>query len=488
VRALLFSLASNAAVLSVIEFGLYLWPEGLAVNTQNIFWLATGVNTAGLLLLGLRYWPVLLLNAFPAWILGGPLAMSLLGSCTNALEALLAAWMILRLGGFAGRFDSIRSVGVLLIASLIAPLVNTIVIPAYLCAAGMYPWSEYGRALGNWNLSNGAAMLFITPLAVTVFRRDWGREGRMIELVCAGILATALSFIGFDATLHGVGMNLAFLAFPAIIYIAARYGIGETTVALGLTLLTVYASLALHAPIKPSAEIPAMIWFLQAFCWVLAATGLLVAALGTERRVAERASLEATLTAEKARLAALRYQINPHFLFNALNSVRATLPLSEAVAREMITDLAGYLRSTLNTGEEEMIALGEELRSVQEYLRIEERRFGDHLQTKLRIEENAEKVEVPIFLLQPLVENAIRHGLEASRDVCVVEITAGCREERLVIQVSNTGQWKDPGERKGVGLENIQRRLKLLYGEKASFQIEKGENAVGVRIELPVNS
>lgn len=486
-RALLFSLASNTAVLFVIEFGLYLWPEGLSVNSQNIFWLATGINTGGLLLLGLRYWPVLLLNAFPAWLLGGdPFEMNFLGASTNALEALLAAWLIQKAGGFTGRFDSIRSVGALLIASLVAPLVNTLIIPAYLCAKGAYPWAEYGRALGNWNLSNGTAMLFLAPLVVAIFRSDWSPGRRTGERICAGVAVGALSVIGFDATLHGVGMNLAFLAFPAIIYTAVRFGIGETSVALGLTLVAVYVSLALHAPIKPTAEVPAMIWFLQAFCWVLAATGLLVAALGTERRRAENSSLEASLTAEKARLAALRYQINPHFLFNALNSVRATLPLSESVAREMITDLAGYLRSTLDGDEDDRVVLSEEIKSLQEYLRIEQRRFGERLQTEFSIEEAAASVEVPTFLLQPLIENAIRHGLEASREPCLITVKGQCREGKLLLEICNSGIWRANGSRQGVGLANIRKRLELLYGSEADFRIKKEENPVRVVISFPI--
>ncbi len=484
VRALLFSLASNAAVLLTIQFGLLLWPERLPVNSQNIFWLASGVNVAGLLILGLRYWPVLLLNAFPVWLLGiEPLEISLPGSCTNVMEALFAAWLIRRAGAFTGQFDTLRSVGALVLASLVAPIINTVIIPAYLCFQGMYPWSEYGRALGNWNLSNGTAMLVLTPLIISIARRDWSAGARTSEYLIAVGAAVALCFIGFDGMFQGTGKNLAFLAFPPVIYTAVRFGIGETSAVLAVALLSVYGSLALHAHVQPPLEIPSTIWFVQALCWVLAATGLLVAVLSAVRRRAEQQSLQASLETERARLAVLRYQINPHFLFNSLNSVRAALPLSEAVPREMITDLAEFLRGTLDHPEVERIPLRDEIRNVQKYLNIEVRRFGDRLRVTFETDTAAEKL-VPAFLLQPLVENAIRHGLETSWEPCVITITARCDGARLLLKVANTGRWREPGERRGTGLENVRRRLQILYGAQASLTV-RTDNGVCVQIEIP---
>lgn len=486
-RALALLLASNAAVLFVLKFGLLIWPERLPVNSQNIFWLASGVNVAGLLLLGLRYWPVLLLNAFPAWLLlGEPLEMCALGSATNAAEAFFAAWFIQRAGAFSGRFDRIRSVGALLGASLLAPLANTLVIPAYLCAVGLFPWAEYGRALGNWNLANGAGMLFLTPLIVAIAQRDWSPGPRVFERTAAALVVAALSFIGFDAMFRGVGMNLAFLAFPALIYVAVRFGIGETAVALGVTLVSVYVAIFLHGSTQSANVMPSIIWFVQAISWVLAATGLLVAALDSERRLAELHSLEASLIAERARLAALRYQINPHFLFNTLNSIRAALPLSETVAREMITDLSGYLRSTLDSGEADQVALRDEVRSAQEYLRIEQRRFGERLQTRFEIDPAIEEKRVPAFLLQPLLENAIRHGLQTTRQPCQLSVTARREGDRLHLRVANTGKWREPGERAGVGLDNIRRRLALLHGSAAHLRVAETDGFVCVDLELPI--
>lgn len=488
-RVLLFSLASNAAVLLVLQVGMALWPERLPVNSQNIFWLPSGVNTAGLLLLGLRYWPVLLLNAFAPWLLGlDRLDLCLLGSTTNALEALLAALLIQRAGGFTGRFDSLRSVGALVVASLAAPLVNTVIIPAYLCATGMFPWSEYGRAVGNWNLANGTAMLALTALIVSVARRDWSPGARITERAGVAIIAMGLSFVAFNGVFKGTGINLAFVVFPVVIYTAVRFGFGETAVVLGLMFPAIYAAMAGHGPSQPLTEIVATIWFVQAFCWVLAATGLLVAVLSAERRRVEQSFLQASLGEERSRLSALRYQINPHFLFNALNSIRATLPLASHTSREMLTELSEYLRSSLARPDSNVVPLLEEIDSVRHYLAIEKKRFGADLESSLVVDADVQDLNVPVFLLQPLVENAIRHGFESSKGAFRLEVRASRRDALLVINVANKGAWREQGtsSRQGLGLQNIRQRLELLYGGAGRLNVETGGGWVRVSVELPV--
>ncbi len=470
-----------------MQFGLSLWPERLPVDTQNVFWLASGVNTAGLLALGLRWWPILLINAFPPWLCGfAPLGMDLLGATSNALEALLASWMILRLGKFEGRFDSLRSVIALVIASLLAPCVNTFLVPAYMCLVHLYPWADYGKALGQWNFSNGAALLIVTPLIMSVLRPNWTPSYRLLERMVLAVITAGLCFAAFGAVLHGTGMNYAFVIFPVVIYTAVRFGIGETAVVLGIVLLSIFVSLALYAGIVPTPKAPALIWFLQAFSWVLAATALLMAALAAERRHAEVAKIEATLEAERARLAALRYQMNPHFLFNALNSLRSSLPSSEPVARSIVTDLSSYLRSTLDGTETDCVMLREEVQNARDYLTIEQHRVGERLRMVFHIDSMAEEKSVPVFLLQPLVENAVRHGLEISWESCVITVSARVENNHLQIEVANTGKWRDSGTRSGLGLENIRRRLRMLYDARACLRVCQGEGLVRIQIEIPV--
>ncbi len=489
-----FAVASNAAVLFVLMFGQVMWPQGLPAHSQNVLWLASGVNLAGLLLLGRGYWPVILLDAFPAhWIAGEPLDLTLLASFCNAMESLLAAWMIQRFCGFDGRLDRLRPVALLLIASIVAPLINTLLIPAYFCLNQVFPWSEYGRALSQWNLSNGAAMLMGTSLILSIARGNWVGRSRWKEGLVLATLTLSTCYVAFDALFSGHGFNFAFIVFPVVIYAAVRFGVAEVSVALTLVLAAIFASVARHVHAIPASEMATTIWFTQAFNWVLAATGLIVAALVSERRRAEELTsleksrtLEASVRESRARLDALRYQINPHFLFNTLNSVRAEIPLAQPVAREMLTGLAEYLRSTLDRPETDLAPLREELGSTECYLAIEKKRFGERLQLKVEVDPAALSVNVPVFLLQPLVENAIRHGLEAMKGACQVRITAKVEAGMLRIEVANTGAWKQEGERKGLGLENIRGRLELLYGPAGNLTRIEEEGWVCFQVVLPV--
>src|SRR5690606_2680013 len=114
------------------------------------------------------------------------------------------------------------------------------------------------------------------------------------------------------------------------------------------------------------------------------------------------------------------------------------------------TDLSGYLRSALDGGECERVPLRDEVCSVRNYLAIEERRCGERLRTTFGIDSDAAEKDVPVFLLQPLVENAIRHNLETSWKPCHITITAHIEDSHLCIEVANTGCWREPGGRKGI--------------------------------------
>lgn len=494
-RAALLAFASSAAVCFPFLLGRWLWPEGLTVTAQHIFWPATGVNLAGLLLLGWRYFPVIW-SGVPAAVifLGQPVVMSLVAATGNVLEALIAYWIVIRLGKFSGQFDLTRSVVALLAASVAAPFVCSLSVPAFLVYNGTFSAGDFWVAVGNWNLANGAAMLLVAPVIVTLAAGQWNCRGRVWEaFLWLGAVAVGAA-LTFSAVFEARGLNFAFLIFPFVMLVAVRFGPAETTVALGVVMVAIYLELSDHATKLPTGEAPAIIWFTQAFSWVLAATGMIVAALVAERRAAERKvasettkAMELSLREERARLNALRYQINPHFLFNSLNSLRATFPLDAVVSREMVTDLAGYLRSTLSRSESNLAEVRAEIESVKHYLAIEQNRFGESLVVDVAVAPETEMLWIPIFLLQPLVENAIQHGVAQSQEVVTLRIDVRLDGGLLVMEVANTGTWRETGrgDRTGLGLENIRRRLRLLYGENAVFALGSGEGWMRCRIELP---
>lgn len=209
-----------------------------------------------------------------------------------------------------------------------------------------------------------------------------------------------------------------------------------------------------------------------------------------ERRAAE---LEARLTS--AELQALRMQINPHFLFNTLNSIAALVYVNPRAADEMLGDLSELLRRSLDSMEEQEITLAQELEFIGAYLRIEQKRFGERLRLEQSVPDELMKVLVPALILQPLVENAIRHGIEPQRDRGLISIEAKQEDKHLHLIVRDNGRGlslADPAgagrgsERRGIGLANTQARLQGLYGHDQSFSFGRAEpQGCQVDIHLP---
>ena len=203
---------------------------------------------------------------------------------------------------------------------------------------------------------------------------------------------------------------------------------------------------------------------------------------------AERA-LRATALATEAELAMLRYQVNPHFLFNSLNSIRALIDESPASAREMVTQLAELFRYSLRTARDTELTVGDEFTAVRNYLEIQKIRFEDDLDAAAELEDSAARTQLPGFLIHPLVENAVKYGLETSARPLRVRVRAWRDGDRLDVEVTNTGRWLD-GEPKpngngtGTGLRNLRARLAHLYPGR--HQLEVGPFDGGVRARLIV--
>jgi LytS/YehU family sensor histidine kinase len=203
--------------------------------------------------------------------------------------------------------------------------------------------------------------------------------------------------------------------------------------------------------------------------------------------------ISARLAEEKARLEVLRYQLNPHFLFNTLASISAALPPSGATARAMIERLADFCRRTLHRSDErEWTTLGEEMELLRAYLEIERSRWGDLLEVGIVCDTALTSERLPTFLLLPLLENALKYGRATSTDRVGIRLVAQ-REPgsgALVVEVANTGRWIEPTARKtvstlGIGLENLRERLARNYpgSHRLTFSSADGWVVVTLRIE-----
>ncbi|TAL45396.1 MAG: sensor histidine kinase, partial [Chitinophagaceae bacterium] len=184
-----------------------------------------------------------------------------------------------------------------------------------------------------------------------------------------------------------------------------------------------------------------------------------------EQKENEERKSNAEKLAKDAELFKLRQQLQPHFLFNSLNSINALIGSKPGEARKMIQQLSDFLRGTLKKEEQQWVSLKEELQYLQLYLDIEKVRFGNRLSTNIEIDETAEELKLPALLLQPIVENAIKFGLYDTTDETIIGIKADVKEKNLVIQVQNPfdPETSSPKQGTGFGLSSVQRRLYLLF-------------------------
>jgi two-component system, LytTR family, sensor kinase len=235
-------------------------------------------------------------------------------------------------------------------------------------------------------------------------------------------------------------------------------------------------------------------FFAQATIYAVIAGASLATSYAAEARKREQeatglavhsAQLETHLT--EARLRVLQAQLNPHFLFNAFNTISALTETDPKVARRMMARLGALLRSSLDHAGRQEVTLAEELRFLDDYLAIERIRFEDRLTVEVNISEGIRDAVVPSFVLQPIVENAIRHGTGATLRSGRVSVSARRSENSLILAVEDDGVGLPEGWRledhAGVGLSNIARRLEELYGSKGTFTVEDRVPS-GVRVEL----
>jgi two-component system, LytTR family, sensor kinase len=187
----------------------------------------------------------------------------------------------------------------------------------------------------------------------------------------------------------------------------------------------------------------------------------------------------------QARLQALQMQLHPHFLFNTLHTIATLVETEPKLARQMIARLGDFLRLTLQDNGAELVTLERELEFARTYLSIEELRFQDRLQVHYSVAPEVLMANVPYLILQPLVENAIRHGIAPSANGCRLELNAERRDDKLRIEVCDDGG-KLSQVREGLGLANIRKRLAQFYGAMGQLTLTVSENGNTVAaIEIP---
>lgn len=202
--------------------------------------------------------------------------------------------------------------------------------------------------------------------------------------------------------------------------------------------------------------------------------------------VREETRLEAMARAEaqKMELQLLRFQLDPHFLFNTLNGIISEIPSEPAIAMEMVGELSSYLKYSLDHRKELLTRLSSEMDATAAYLRVQKARFGDRIEARIEASQSARMRFVPSFLLQPLVENAFKHGFATMPSPWILDISAETNGDHLIIRVTNTGRFQSAGPEGGVGLDSIRRRLEIHYPGRHHFTIGERDMSVVATIDL----
>ena len=233
------------------------------------------------------------------------------------------------------------------------------------------------------------------------------------------------------------------------------------------------------------AQLPAILAAGLLLFWLSSMLHYLLIAFETSRQ-AERRELDFKVLAREAELKALRAQIDPHFLFNSLQSISALTSTDPAGARRMCLLLAEFFRSSVRLGAKEQILLTEEMALVGEYLEIEKVRFGARLSAEVVLEPECGSCLIPPLILQPLVENSVRHGIHSLLEGGVVRVTARCDTDTVYLSIRNPFD-PDAVTRTGtgVGLENVKRRLDTRFDGETMTRWVREDGAFRVDIQLP---
>ncbi len=212
----------------------------------------------------------------------------------------------------------------------------------------------------------------------------------------------------------------------------------------------------------------------------------LMAVGGHYAGLAVESTRRAQVLARDAELRALKAQVNPHFLFNSLNSISALTSIDASRARDMCIKLSEFLRLSLRLGERSTIPFGEEMEVARTYLSVEQVRFGRRLRVVESIEPGCGACDVPPLLIQPLVENAIQHGIAHLVDGSQVVMTGTCDGATMRFAIENGFDPDAPvGKRSGIGLRNVRDRLTTRYGPAAQLKIDVEESRYRVTISVP---
>ncbi|MBA3849292.1 MAG: hypothetical protein C0502_04770 [Opitutus sp.] len=491
------------------------WFEVLPAITTSIWYPPAGLALSLLVLLGPRFWPVVLLANFATAWFGSPtrpLWSALLFPGLLTASYATAAWLVRRWCGprmLPGNSrETLVFYGTIVGAPLAAALAGVAVATALRPGDVPLTFSEFLRSTRAWWIGDASGLLTVVPAAM-VFVGPWLEDRPVaprarpwrpwLALLQAGVLLGTLGLVMLVPALHP--HRAFYLCFLPLVWVCVDHGLPGAALATLLVMIVGLVGMRLAGTTAGYSYV--FLMFEVAVAGVGLGLGTMVsrrdvaearlaasnAELARRHRLESDEKLAAQLAEEKARLEVLRYQLNPHFLYNSLNSIYGLLFENARDAAEMVLRLSEFCRATLTGTKDEFPTLGAEIDVLRNYLDVEKVRWGEQLRIALEVAPEVASVRLPPFLLLPLVENAIKYGSRTSPGVLQLLVRAQADAGRVRIEVANTGRWVEPGQAQpdstGIGLENLRQRLRRHYPDAHTFAIEVLEGWVAARVELP---
>jgi integral membrane sensor domain MASE1 len=457
---------TNAAVAAAV----YLTAMGSAKlfgNAEAVFspiWPAGGVALACALLLSPRVLPgiflPLLLSSYSA---GNPWLFTILAPAGMTAAVGVGAALLGR-SRFDIRLSSTRDV--LLLAGLGAALPMGLAgfwSAACLVLSGLMPPTGLWSVASIYWATNTAGTVVVAPvLLLMASGRFWPKSTRFHDAASSVVqLACVLgaSWLTFQEKPSGAAslQALAYLPFPFLVWVALSRGLPAAALSVLLIVFTAAAFTSRGCGPFVSSSTVGTIWQIEAFIAIVATTGLLIAA-GAESQRREK-KLQAVAAQKTAELERLKAQVNPHFLFNCLNAIHGLIRTDGEAAQNGVTALAQLLRTTLDLSKEPLIPLSKELEIIRETLHLEKMRYEEGLDWSVSADSDVESFLLPPMLLQPLVENAVKHGVDDGFGR--VELHARLESGDLVVTIRNTAPPNsDPSTwKENIGLSSVRARI-----------------------------
>lgn len=490
------------------------WFEVQPGISTSIWYPPSGLALALLVLLGLRYVPLVFLANFATAFIGASSrthwSIIFFPVLLTAVYA-TAAWLVRRLVGPRLLPGGSRGTAVFCATVVVPPLVSTLIGTgvAMMLHPDPFVLQKYLRSVVDWWIGDAIGLLTVVPVAM-VFVGPWldGERVAPGHPSTAGALAlatlrgaTLLGTLILVLLVPALREERAFyLCFLPLVWICVSHGLR------GATLATLSVMIVGSIGMRLAGTTVEYSYVFLLFEVAVAGVGLGLGTMVTRRNEAEAQlaasnielgrlhqlefdeKIAARLAEEKARLEVLRYQLNPHFLYNSLNSIYGLLFENPRDAGEMVLRLSDFCRATLTGPTDALPTIGAEVDTLRTYLEVEKVRWGDKLHVEIDVAPDVERERLPPFLLLPLVENAVKYGSRTSRDILRLRIRAHRDEAALYIEVANTGEWipHDPTrhDSTGVGLENLRQRLRRYYPGAHTFTTEARDGWVAAQLRI----